>query len=64
VLLAIATWESKALRDAMEGDQASDVQAIFASQAEFMEVINKVAIVTGSSSGAGAELSVEYHHMA
>jgi hypothetical protein len=38
VLLAIATWESKALRDAMEGDQASEVQAIFASQAEFTSV--------------------------
>lgn len=38
VLLAIATWESKALRDAMEGDQAREVQAIFASQAEFADV--------------------------
>ena len=37
-LLAIATWESKALRDAMEGEQAAEVVSIIESQAEFVEV--------------------------
>jgi len=37
-LLAIATWESKALRDAMEGEQAREVVAIIESQAEFVDI--------------------------
>ena len=38
VLLAIATWESKALRDAMAGEQAREAYEIIASQAEYVEV--------------------------
>lgn len=38
VLLAIATWESKAARDAMEAEANEDIQAIIAEQAEFVEV--------------------------
>ncbi len=37
-LLAIATWESKALRDAMESHPSKEVQRIIAGQAEFVEV--------------------------
>ena len=38
VLLAIATWESKAIRDAMEAQQGEKARAIIAEQAEFVEV--------------------------
>ena len=38
VLLAIATWESKAQRDVMEGGLPEQVLAIFQEQAEFVEV--------------------------
>ena len=38
VLLAIATWESKAVRDAMEARQPATVRAIIASQAEFVDI--------------------------
>ncbi|MEM8547649.1 MAG: antibiotic biosynthesis monooxygenase, partial [Pseudomonadota bacterium] len=38
VLLAIASWESKAVRDAMESQQALAVKDIIAGQAEFVEV--------------------------
>ena len=38
ILLAIATWESKAIRDAMEAQLDKKVQAIIAAQAEFVEV--------------------------
>jgi hypothetical protein len=38
VLLAIATWESKAARDAMEAEQREDIRAIIDEQAEFVEV--------------------------
>ncbi|MEQ8858909.1 MAG: antibiotic biosynthesis monooxygenase [Pseudomonadales bacterium] len=38
VLLAIATWESKADRDAMEQDQGERVRAIIAEQAQFVDV--------------------------
>jgi len=38
VLLAIATWESKAVRDAMEAQQPAAVQSIIASQAEFVDI--------------------------
>ncbi len=38
VLLAIATWESKAERDAMEASQPDAVRAIIASQAEFVDI--------------------------
>lgn len=37
-LLAIATWQSKALRDAMEGSPAEEVVAIIASQAPFVDI--------------------------
>ncbi len=37
-LLAIATWESKAARDAMESKPSEAVQAIIAAQAEFVEI--------------------------
>jgi heme-degrading monooxygenase HmoA len=39
VLLAIATWESKAKRDAMESGQSELVRKIIAQQAEFVEVV-------------------------
>jgi heme-degrading monooxygenase HmoA len=38
VLLAIATWESKAARDAMERRQPQEVLEIIESQAEFVEI--------------------------
>ena len=38
VLLAIATWDSKAARDAMEGSPAEAVQEIIGSQAEFVDI--------------------------
>ncbi len=38
VLLAIATWESKAVRDAMEARQPDEVRAIIGSQAEFVDI--------------------------
>ena len=38
VLLAIATWESKSVRDAMEASPDAEVQRIIAEQAEFVEV--------------------------
>jgi len=38
VLLAIATWESKAARDAMEGAPQREVQEIIESQAPFVDI--------------------------
>jgi heme-degrading monooxygenase HmoA len=38
VLLALATWESKAARDAMESRQSEEIRAIIDQQAEFVEV--------------------------
>jgi heme-degrading monooxygenase HmoA len=38
VLLAIATWESKEQRDAMEGAPAEAVKGIIESQAAFVDV--------------------------
>lgn len=38
VLLAIATWSSKAVRDAMEARQPEEVRAIIASQAPFVDI--------------------------
>jgi len=38
VLLAIATWETKAARDAMEATQHERVKAIISEQAEFVDV--------------------------
>lgn len=38
VLLAIASWESKALRDAMEASPADNVKAIIEEQAQFVDV--------------------------
>ena len=37
-LLAIASWESKALRDAMEASPADRVKAIIEEQARFVDV--------------------------
>ena len=37
-LLAIASWDSKRQRDAMEADPSADVQRIIAEQAEFVDV--------------------------
>ncbi len=37
-LLAIASWDSKAARDAMEANPSAEVQRIIASQAEFVDV--------------------------
>jgi len=37
-LLAIASWESKGARDAMEAALGSEAQEIIASQAEFVEI--------------------------
>jgi heme-degrading monooxygenase HmoA len=37
-LLAIASWESKAKRDAMEANPSKAVQEIIASQAEFVDI--------------------------
>ena len=38
VLLAIATWETQAARDAMEATQDDRVRAIISAQAEFVDV--------------------------
>jgi heme-degrading monooxygenase HmoA len=38
VLLAIATWDSKARRDAMEGNADARIREIIATQAEFVDV--------------------------
>lgn len=38
VLLAIASWDSKAARDAMEANPAADVRRIIAAQAEYVDV--------------------------
>lgn len=38
LLLAIATWESKAQRDAMEAGQQKRVQEIISEQAQFIDV--------------------------
>jgi heme-degrading monooxygenase HmoA len=38
VLLVIATWESKAARDAMEADANPRIRDIIAAQSEFVEV--------------------------
>ena len=38
VLLAIATWKSKAERDAMESVKDQDIQKIISEQAEFVEI--------------------------
>jgi hypothetical protein len=38
VLLAIATWESKAVRDAMEGELPGEVLSIIEEQAEFVQI--------------------------
>jgi heme-degrading monooxygenase HmoA len=38
VLLAIATWESKAVRDEMEAAQPEEVRRIIAAEAEFVEI--------------------------
>lgn len=37
-LLAIATWDSKAARDAMEAEPAERVRSIIAEQARFVDV--------------------------
>ena len=37
-LLAIASWDSKAQRDAMETNPSAEVQRIIAEQAEFVDV--------------------------
>ncbi len=37
-LLAIASWDSKRQRDAMEANPSADVQRIIAEQAEFVDV--------------------------
>ncbi|MEM8497432.1 MAG: antibiotic biosynthesis monooxygenase [Pseudomonadota bacterium] len=39
VLLAIATWETKQARDAMEAQPDADIAQIIAEQAEFVEVV-------------------------
>jgi heme-degrading monooxygenase HmoA len=38
VLLAIATWESKAVRDAMESQQSQEVLDIIEAQSEFVDI--------------------------
>jgi quinol monooxygenase YgiN len=38
VLLAIATWESKQARDAMEANASAEARRIIAAQAEFVDV--------------------------
>ncbi|WP_116364490.1 antibiotic biosynthesis monooxygenase family protein [Parahaliea mediterranea] len=38
VLLAIATWESKAQRDAMEGKPSQQVKDIIAAEAPFVDI--------------------------
>lgn len=37
-LLAIATWETKAARDAMDGSQPAKVREIIEAEAEFVDV--------------------------
>ena len=37
-LLAIASWDSKAARDAMEARPSAEVERIIASQAEFVDI--------------------------
>ncbi len=37
-LLAIASWDSKTARDAMEADPSAEVKRIIAEQAEFVDV--------------------------
>lgn len=37
-LLAIASWDSKAARDAMEANPSGEAQRIIAEQAEFVDV--------------------------
>jgi len=39
ILLAIATWETKDQRDAMETKQTEQVQKIIEEQAEFVDVV-------------------------
>ncbi|MFK7732585.1 MAG: antibiotic biosynthesis monooxygenase [Pseudomonadales bacterium] len=39
VLLAIATWESKQARDAMEAKPDAEITRIIAEQAEFVDVV-------------------------
>ena len=39
VLLAIATWETKAKRDAMEARQSEQVRKIIEAQSEFVDVV-------------------------
>jgi len=38
ILLAVATWESKAARDAMESRHDESVRAIITEQAEFVDI--------------------------
>jgi len=38
VLLAIASWDSKPARDAMEANPSAEVQRIIRSQAEFVDI--------------------------
>jgi heme-degrading monooxygenase HmoA len=38
VLLAIASWESKAVRDEMESSQPEEVKAIIEAQAQFVDI--------------------------
>ena len=38
MLLAIASWDSKAARDAMEANPSAAVQRIIRSQAEFVDI--------------------------
>lgn len=37
-LLAVASWESKIQRDAMEGAQSAEIEAIIKAEAEFVDV--------------------------
>lgn len=37
-LLAIASWQSKTQRDAMEGAQTAEIEAIIRAEAEFVDV--------------------------
>ncbi|MFN3237976.1 MAG: antibiotic biosynthesis monooxygenase family protein [Pseudomonadales bacterium] len=37
-LLAVASWQTKAQRDAMEGAQSAEIEAIIKAQAEFVDV--------------------------
>lgn len=38
VLLAIASWESKETRDAMEGTPQDEIRSVIASQAPFVDI--------------------------